>query len=104
MVRAQGFVLVVLGWAAFAVMVFALVDALRQRRDAFDATGKQTKQRWVIILAAACAIGFVSLPGFYFGPLNLFNLIAFVAASVYLADVRPALRAITGRGGGSPSW
>lgn len=100
MFEAQGFVLAVLGWGALAVMVFALVDAARQRADAFAAASKQTKQRWLIILGVAVAIGFVSV----FGPLNIFNLVAFVAASVYLVDVKPALRAITGRGGSSSSW
>jgi uncharacterized protein DUF2516 len=36
-----------------------------------------------------------------FGPLNIFGLIAFVAAGVYLADVRPAVRQISGGGGSS---
>jgi len=98
--EAQGLVMVVLGWGALAVMVFALVDAARQRADAFAAASKQTKQRWLIILGVAVAIGFVSV----FGPLNIFNLVAFVAAAVYLVDVKPALRAITGRGGSSSSW
>ena len=100
MFQAQGLVLQVLGWGALAVMVFALVDATRQRGDAFAAAGKQTKQRWLIILGVAVAIGFVSV----FGPLNIFNLVAFVAASVYLVDVKPALRGITGRGGTSSGW
>jgi hypothetical protein len=98
--EAQGLVLVVLGGGALAVMVFALVDAVRQRGDAFAAAGKQTKQRWLVILGVAVAIGFVSV----FGPLNIFNLIAFVAASVYLVDVKPALHAVTGRGGSSSGW
>jgi hypothetical protein len=93
---AQSLVMLVLGVLAFGTQVVALVDALRHRPDAFVAASKQTKQRWLIILAVAAAIGFVSL----LGPLNIFNLIAFVAAAVYLVDVRPALRQITGRGGG----
>lgn len=100
MFQAQGLVLQLLGWGALALMAFALVDAARQRADAFTAAGKQTKQRWLIILGVAVAIGFVSV----FGPLNIFNLIAIVAASVYLADVKPALRAVTGRGGSSSPW
>jgi hypothetical protein len=93
---AQSLVMLVLGVFAFGTQVVALADALRHRPDAFVAASKQTKQRWLIILAVATAIGFVSL----LGPLNIFNLIAFVAAAVYLVDVRPALRQITGRGGG----
>jgi hypothetical protein len=94
---AQSLVMLVLGVLAFVAQVVAIVDAARHRADAFVAASKQTKQRWLIILGVAAAIGFVSL----LNPLNIFNLIAFVAAAVYLVDVRPALRQITGRGGGS---
>ncbi|HZI98402.1 MAG TPA: DUF2516 family protein [Actinomycetales bacterium] len=100
MIQVQGYVMLALGAGALAMMAFALVDALRQRTDAFAAAGKLTKTKWLVILAVAVAIGFVSL----FGPLNIFNLLAFVAAAVYLADVRPALRAITGRGGSTSGW
>jgi hypothetical protein len=94
---AQGLVLVVLGALALAMQAFALVDAVRHRPDAFVAAGKRTKQFWVIVLAVATALGFVSL----LNPLNIFGLIAVAAAGIYLADVRPALRQVSGRGGGS---
>jgi hypothetical protein len=45
-------------------------------------------------LAVATAVGFVS------NVLSMFGVIAFVAAAVYLADVRPALKQVSGRGGG----
>jgi hypothetical protein len=94
----QAMVLLALGILAFGLQVFALVDALRQRADAFVAASKQTKQLWLIFLGVATLIGFVSI----FGPLNIFNLIAVVAAAVYLTDVRPAVRGMTGgRGSGS---
>jgi Ca2+/Na+ antiporter len=96
---AQGLVMLVLGVLAFVAQIVAISDAARQRSDAFVAASKQTKQRWLIILGVAAAIGFVSL----LNPLNIFNLIAFVAAAVYLVDVRPALRQTSGRGGGSQS-
>jgi len=91
----QQSVALVLGIGAFGLEVFALVDALRRRPDAFAASGKRTKQFWTLMLAAAAAIGFVVL----FSPLTLFGLIAVVAAAVYLTDVRPALDEVT-RGGG----
>ena len=97
---AQAVVFLVLGVAAFAVQVFALVDAIRHRPDAYVAASKMTKQRWVIILAVAVAIGFISFDG---NALGFLNLIAFVAAAVYLVDVRPALRQVQGRGGSSSS-
>ncbi len=93
---AQSVVFLLLGVAAFAVQVFALVDCIRRRADAFTAAGKMTKQRWSIILVVAVLIGFVS---FTTNPLGFLNLIAFVAAAVYLVDVRPALRQVQGRGG-----
>jgi hypothetical protein len=85
---AQSLVTLVLGLAAFAAEVFALVDALRHRPDAFVAAGKRTKQFWSIVLGVAVLLGFVSV-----GSSLLF--------SIYLADVRPALRQVSGRGGGS---
>lgn len=91
----QGILLLILGVAALAAEIFALVDALRQRTDAFTAAGKLTKPIWLGILAVAVVIGFIMV----FNPLNIFGLIAFVAAGVYLADVRPAVRQISGGGG-----
>jgi hypothetical protein len=91
----QNLIVLVLGLAAFATEVFAFVDALRHRSDAYVAAGKQTKQLWLIILGVATAIGFVV----FLNPLGFIGIIAFVAAAVYLADVRPALRSASGRGG-----
>ncbi len=93
----QGVVSFALGLAALALQAVALVDATRQRTDAFPAAGKQTKPIWLGILGVATAIGFVSLSG----PLNIFNLLAVVAAGVYMASVRPAVQQISGRGQGS---
>jgi cobalamin synthase len=91
---AQGLIVLLLSLAAFAVEVFALVDAAREREDAFRAAGKQTKQRWLVFLAIATLVGFGSISA----RLSFFGLIAVVVAAVYLADVRPALRQVRGRG------
>ena len=98
---AQAVVFFGLGLGAFITQVVALVDCIRRRPDAFVAAGKMTKQRWLIILSVATAIGFVSVTGAFLSPLGFLNLIAFVAAAVYLVDVRPALRQVQGRGGGN---
>lgn len=93
----QSLILQVLGVAAFGMEVFALVDAARHRPDAFVAAGKKTKQLWLIILGVAALIGFV----FLLNPLGILSILAVVAAGIYLADVRPALRDVSsGRGGG----
>ena len=59
------------------------------------AADKQTKQFWLVI------IGLFSWITLIYGPLGLFGLglVGVVAASVYLLDARPALRAVGGGGG-----
>ncbi len=91
----QALLTLIIGVLALGVQVFALADAIRQRTDAFTAAGKLTKPIWLAILSVATAIGVI----FVQTPFSFFDLIAFVAAAVYLVDVRPAVRAITGRGG-----
>ncbi len=91
---AQSLVLSVLGLVALGLEVFALIDAARTRPDAFLAASKRTKNFWVAILAVATLVGFVT------SPLSMFGVAAIVGAGVYLADVRPALRQVLGKGGG----
>ncbi len=95
--NAQYNILLVLSVAGFILEAFAFIDAVRHRPDAYTAAGKRTKTFWAAITGGAAVLGFVFLltPG----ALNFISLIAVVAAGVYLADVRPALRQVTGRGG-----
>jgi hypothetical protein len=101
----QSGVLVVLAVLAFGMQIYALVDAARTRPDAFVAAGKLTKQKWVAILAVAAAFGFIALPppigAGFLSSLGFLSIVAVVAASVYLVDVRPAVRQIRGGGGQS---
>lgn len=90
----QSTLLLVLGVLALGCEVFALVDALRHRPQAFVAAGKRTKTFWTAILAVALAVGVITV----LNVLNLVGIVAFVAAAVYLADVRPALQQVSGRG------
>lgn len=92
---AQTWVLLVLGVAALALEGYALVDSLTHRPEAYVAAGKRTKGFWLAILIVSALIGFVTL----FNILGSFiGLLPVVAAGVYLADVRPALRQVTGKG------
>lgn len=91
----QSLIETVIGVGLFAMMLWALVDCFRTRPDAFPAAGKRTKQFWLLLTGGATLIGFL----FMFSPFNLFNLIAIVAAGVYHADVRPAVKSVQGRGG-----
>jgi len=91
----QQWVGLALGAAALAIQVWAFVDALLTRADAFVAADKRTKGFWLAITGVASAVGLVHLTQ----PFGLFNLIAIVAAAVYLTDVRPAVARMRGRGG-----
>ena len=93
----QSVVLLTLGAVALGCEAFAFVDALRHPDNAYVAAGKRTRTFWLVVLGVALAIGFITV----FNVLNLFGLIAFVGAAVYLADVRPALRQVRGLGGRS---
>jgi hypothetical protein len=80
---------------AFVVELFAFIDAIRHPAGAYTAASKQTKPIWLIILGVALVIGFGGITG----EVSLFSflalpIIAFVAAAIYLADVRPKVKDI----------
>ncbi|WP_344244012.1 DUF2516 family protein [Actinocorallia libanotica] len=83
---------------AFLMEVFALVDAVRRPAQAFPAAGKQSKKMWTIILAIATVFGLAGAGGIL-SILDIIPVVSFIAAVIYLADVRPALKAIGGGGG-----
>ena len=91
----------VLSIAALCVEVWAFVDAVRRPTAAFPAAGKQTKPLWLVILGVAAVIGLWSST--LGGPnlVSLFPIIAFVAAAIYLTDVRPKVKEF--KGGSSSS-
>ncbi|MGP4002659.1 DUF2516 family protein [Streptomyces sp. 8N706] len=85
----------VLGWlslALFLFTLFAFVDSAVRREDAYRAAGKQTKPFWLIIL------GLASLVSLIFGIMSFLPIIGLIATIVYIVDVRPALRQISGGG------
>ena len=94
-----------LGWffevlllAAFVVEGWALLDAIRRPSGAFVAVSKQTKPLWLIILGVSTAVGF-GFAAYHLGALSILPIAAFVAAAIYLTDVRPKIREF--RGGSS---
>ena len=80
-----------LGLAAFVVEAWAFIDAITRPSQAFVAAGKQTKQLWLIILGVAAVVG-LAFAIIGVGPTSILPVAAFVAAAVYLADVRPKVR------------
>lgn len=92
----QSWIVLLLSVVALGVEVYAFVDCVRRRPDAFTAAGKRTKSFWLIVTVIAMLLGIVSLaqlPG-------ILAIVAVIAAGVYLADVKPALDQVMGRGGG----
>lgn len=78
--------------ALFVLQVWAFVDALSRRPDAYVAADKMTKQAWLIILGLALAAHLL-----IWSPASFLNLAGAVAAIVYLVDARPAMQSLTRR-------
>lgn len=84
----------ILSWLQLGILlfaVFALADSAIRRPDAFRAADKQTKPFWLIILGLAVV---ANLIGFFF-----IAIIGLIATIVYVVDVRPAVRQVSGGGG-----
>jgi Protein of unknown function (DUF2516) len=76
--------------AAFGVEAWAFIDAITRPASAYLAAGKLTKTKWLLILGVAFVLGLYSAA--YGGAIGFLSLIAFVAAGVYLSDVRPKVK------------
>jgi Protein of unknown function (DUF2516) len=92
--------LTIVGWffwilliGAFVIETWAFFSALRQPAAAFTAAGKQTKPIWLIILGVAFVIGIGGAVG-TLTLLSFFPILAFVAAAIYMVDVKPKIKAI----------
>lgn len=83
-----------LGVVAFGVEVWAFVDAIIRPPQAYLAAGKLTKTKWLLILGVACAIGLYAATRS--GVIGFLSIIAFVAAAIYLSDVRPRVKEFRG--------
>lgn len=88
-------------WLAVGIVgfkLFAFVDAVTRREDAFRAADKKTKPFWLIILGLALGLDLLLGAAVF----SILTLIGLVAAIVYTVDVRPAIKQLTdGRGNDS---
>lgn len=93
---------VVILLVALALEIWAFTDCLRHKANVFEAVSKRTKLFWMALTGGALLIGVLTLLSYRGGsPLSavgIFGIAAVTAASVYLADVRPAVTD-AGRGG-----
>src|SRR6476660_1881513 len=86
-----------LALVALGLEAWAFFDCLRHKANAFEAVSKRTKTFWLALTGGAFAVGLFSLlsqlgSGGGASSLGIFGLAAVTAASVYLADVRPAVK------------
>jgi hypothetical protein len=93
-----GTLMLVITLATLALGIFDFVDAAVRRSDAFVAAGKLTKPAWLIITGISTVLLWL------FGVISFFGIPAIVALLVYLVDVRPAVREVTGGRPPSTSW
>jgi asparagine N-glycosylation enzyme membrane subunit Stt3 len=85
----QNSMMLLLSLMLFGCKAFAFVDAATRPAALFVAAGKQTKQFWMLILGLATAVHMV-----FWNPIGILNIVGVVAAFVYLADTRPAMKAL----------
>ncbi len=78
-------------WGLVALRAWAFVDCLLRKGAAFPAVNKLTKPAWLGILAASELLGMIL-------PSLLFWMLSVIASLIYLVDVRPAVREISGGG------
>jgi hypothetical protein len=87
----QSWLLFVLFLGVLALQLWALVDCITRKAPAFPAAGKLTKATWLLLTALALVLVLL-----WQDVTNLLSFISIIISSVYLADVRPAVREISG--------
>lgn len=91
----------VLSFGMLVLQLWALIDCATRNPQAFPAVNKLTKPVWLAITLGAFAItGLITSLTQFGGPFyNPILLVAVIAALVYLADVRPSVREVSGGSG-----
>lgn len=90
---AEAWLLLVVWVGVFALQLWALGDCATRSSAAFTAAGKLSKPAWLGITAFSALIsGYFRLTS----GLLILVLVGIVASLVYLTDVRPAVRGISG--------
>lgn len=77
--------------ASLVIGVWAFIDCVRRRPDAFPAIGRQTKPIWMALTGGAAAVPLIG-----FSPIGLLGIASIVISAVYLLDIRPRIVEITG--------
>ncbi|WP_267884329.1 DUF2516 family protein [Psychromicrobium lacuslunae] len=94
-------IMLLAGLVALGIQLWAMVDCLIAKPSEFERADKRNKGFWTAITVVAAFVGAINLLSRGLGFFFILAVVACVAAGVYLADVRPALRLVR-RGGGRP--
>lgn len=81
----------VVGIGLLAVKLFAFVNSLLYKAEAYEAVGKLNKPTWSILLGVGVVLQLIG------GGLGILNIVFTIAAFVYLADVRPSMSGLRRR-------
>ena len=92
---ALGIIYLVLNLALLICAAWAFVSCVRTRPDAVPAIGRSSTGLWAVLtgLAAFYALGGVLVAA---APTGLFAIAATVITAVYMLDIRPKVKEITG--------
>lgn len=85
-----------LAYGGAVLGVFSIIDVVPRRADAFVAADKQTKGTWLAIVIASGAGLTLAVFTPRFQPQSLLWLAALIGIMVYLVDVRPRLKQVSG--------
>ncbi|WP_300406190.1 DUF2516 family protein [Nocardioides sp.] len=89
--EAESYVSLLVYFGVLATVIFAFVNSLLYSAESYEAAGKLTKPAWCTILGLGVVLQFVSIGLF------IVQIALFIAALVYLTDVRPALGSLRRR-------
>lgn len=89
LVELANWTLMIVGYPAVLVALYAFIHAAMQRPDAFTAVDKLTKGKWLGITGGA-VVGLL----IFNTPTSMIWIIGLVAALVYIVDVRPKVAAV----------
>jgi len=87
---------VVMGYIFVAIKMWAFVDAITQKKEFFEAVGRQSKLFWTALLGISVLSQFLSVwtQGSNYGILQIVGLILSI---VYLVDQRPKMNELRGK-------
>jgi len=83
---------VAIGFATFALKLWALVDVFRHPDSAFRAADRMTRPIWIVVLVAGIALHL------WVGGLAWGGIAGTVVAVIYLVDVRPKVTRVQDAG------